>query len=269
MANQEKKEKDNNHRSVNGKQKPGAKSSPVKAHRQERLKKTDNQERPSTTVSKLARPVHKADNQSPKKISLKPSTLLTPVPAVLVSCKGIEPDSKPNLITLAWAGTINSDPPMISISVRPGRFSHQLIVDSGEFVVNCVNEPLLEATDFCGVRSGRDYDKFSHCKLQAVPMDGLAHAPAVAQSPLSLGCKVVAVQHYGSHDVFQGEIVAVTADANLMDAGGKLNIDRAAMVTYLHGEYFSIGKKLGFYGYSVAAPEVLARRMPGRKQKRK
>ncbi|MGI6298501.1 MAG: flavin reductase family protein [Saccharofermentanales bacterium] len=249
MANQRKQEKAGKRQAAKGSPKPAVKK---------------NQ------VTKDEKQMRKEDKpKSLEKISLKPATLLTPVPVVLVSCKGIAADSKPNLITLAWAGTICSDPPMISISIRPGRFSHQMVADSGEFVVNVVNEPLLEATDFCGVRSGRDYDKFEYCKLQAVPMEGLAYAPAVAQSPLSLGCKVVAVQHYDSHDVFQGEIVAVTADASLMDAGGRLNIERARLITYVHGEYFSIGKKQGFYGYSVAAPEVLARRMPGKKPRSK
>ena len=205
----------------------------------------------------------------PAKISLKPSTLLSPVPAVLISCQGIDPAGKPNLITLAWAGTICSDPPMISISIRPSRHSHSMVLESGEFVVNLVNERLLQATDFCGVKSGRDIDKFSECHLNPIPMEGLEHAPAVAESPLSLGCKVRAVQHYPSHDVFQGEIVSVLADANLMDEQGKLNLSHSRLVAYVHGEYFALGRLLGFYGFSVGSSEVLARRLPGRRPRAK
>jgi len=197
----------------------------------------------------------------PEKTVLNPSTLLGPVPVVLVSCQG-NGASSPNLITLAWAGTICSDPPMVSISIRPSRLSHQLVKESGEFVINLVNEPLLKATDFCGVRSGRDVDKFEACGLHPMPIEGLSVTPAVAESPLSLACKVRSVQSLGSHDVFLAEIVTVIADSSLMDANGKLNLNKAGLVAYTHGEYRALGRMLGFFGYSVASPEVLARRMP-------
>ena len=237
----------------------------------------------------------------PGKIVLNPSTLLAPVPVVLVSCQGtgsVCPDAegspaegspaegeggsrnpgeeiqafasdRPNLITLAWAGTICSDPPMVSISIRPSRLSHQLVKESGEFVINLVNEPLLKATDFCGVRSGRDVDKFEACNLHPMPIDGMTVTPAVAESPLSLACKVRSVHSLGSHDVFLAEIVTVIADQTLMDPNGKLNLNKAGLVAYTHGEYRALGRVLGFFGYSVASPEVLARRMPVKPRRRR
>ncbi|MEA4890275.1 MAG: flavin reductase family protein [Clostridiaceae bacterium] len=204
-------------------------------------------------------------NPSPKaRLSLTPSTLLAPVPVVLVSCHGMPGSErdKANLITLAWVGTICSEPPMISISIRKSRFSHRLIKETGEFVVNLVNEPLLKATDFCGVKSGLNVDKFSACGLTAIPMAGMAYAPAVAESPLSLGCKVRQILELGSHDCFIAEITSVEAAAGVMDQGNRLRLDLAGLVTYVHGDYRLLAGKAGFFGYSVAAPDVLARRLP-------
>ena len=206
----------------------------------------------------------KKDTSPQARLSLTPSTLLAPVPVVLVSCHGLpggERD-KANIITLAWVGTVCSEPPMVSISVRKSRFSHQLIKETGEFVVNLVNEPLLQATDFCGVKSGFDMDKFSVCGLTAIPMAGMAYAPAVAESPLSLGCKVRQILELGSHDCFIAEIVSVEAAAGMMDHGNRLRLDQAGLIAYVHGDYRLLAGKAGFFGYSVAAPDVLARRMP-------
>lgn len=201
-----------------------------------------------------------------EKTALNPSTLLAPVPVVLVSCKGSEksPAAKPNLITLAWAGTICSEPPMVSISIRGSRYSHEIISSTGEFVINLVNERLLKATDFCGVKSGRDIDKFEQCHLTPMPIEGMEFAPAVAESPLSVACKVESVQNLGSHDLFIAKVVSVTVDSALVDKSGKLRLDKAKLVAYAHGEYYALGKLMGFFGYSVASPEVLARRMPVR-----
>lgn len=199
-----------------------------------------------------------------ERILLNPSTLLAPVPVVLVSCAG-KTDSacaRPNLITLAWAGTICSDPPMLSISVRKSRWSYQQIVQSGEFVVNLVDRNLLWATDFCGVRSGADMDKFAQCKLDAIPAAGLTYAPAVAQSPLSLSCKVDRVIPLGTHDLFLANIVAVEVKGSLLDKQQKLHLDHAELVAFSHGEYFSLGNMLGFFGYSVASLAILKKRMP-------
>jgi flavin reductase (DIM6/NTAB) family NADH-FMN oxidoreductase RutF len=202
-----------------------------------------------------------------ERIPLNPSTLLAPVPVVLVSCRGKSGElAKANLITLAWAGTICSEPPMLSIAIRPSRFSHDQIRETGEFVVNLVDEPLLQATDYCGVKSGRDIDKFTACKLTPVAAPGLDIAPAIAESPLSLSCKVRQVIELGSHDCFLAEIVAVTAAPGLLDAEGRLRLDRARLVSYNHGEYYGMGPMLGFFGFSVASPDVLARRMPVQKQ---
>jgi flavin reductase (DIM6/NTAB) family NADH-FMN oxidoreductase RutF len=196
------------------------------------------------------------------RISLNPSTLLAPVPTALISCRGTGKDDQPNLITLAWVGTVCSDPPMVSVSIRKSRFSHHLIVESGEFIVNLVDEALLKATDFCGVKSGRDIDKFAECHLTAIPAPGMDYAPAVEESPLSMSCKVRQVLELGAHDCFIGEIVAVTARPSLIDKEQKLRLDKANLVAYCHGDYYALGHLLGFYGYSVASPEVLARRMP-------
>ncbi len=198
------------------------------------------------------------------RISLKPATLLAPVPAVLVSCAGLPGGERAghNLITIAWAGTICSKPPMVSISVQPSRYSHQQIKESGEFVINLVDKELLPATDYCGVKSGRTEDKFASCQLTAVPAEGLNIAPAVSQSPLYLSCQVKQIISLGSHDCFLAEVVAVSARADLLDKNDRLCLDKAGLVSYVHGEYFELGPILGFFGYSVASAEVKKRRMP-------
>lgn len=203
--------------------------------------------------------------------ALKPATLLSPVPVALVSCCGLPAGScaKPNLITIAWAGTICSDPPMVSISVRPSRYSHQQIKETGEFVVNLVDAELLQAADYCGVRSGRDEDKFAACALTAIPGETMKYAPAIAESPLYLACKVRQVIELGSHDCFLAEIVAVNVAADLLDKKNRLCLDKADLVAYVHGEYRLLGEPVGFFGYSVAAPAVLARRLKKRSPRSK
>ncbi|MDD2533738.1 MAG: flavin reductase family protein [Eubacteriales bacterium] len=198
-----------------------------------------------------------------EKISLKPSTLLTPVPVVLISCQG-NPDGaqpKPNLITVAWAGTINSEPPMVSISVRKSRYSHAQIMETREFVVNLVDQNLLQATDFCGVKSGQSIDKFAACQLTPIVAEKMQIAPAVAESPLTLSCHVTQVIELPSHDLFLAEIIAVQVRPNLFDRENRLRLDRAKLVAYAHGDYYSLGQQLGFFGYSIARPEVLQKRM--------
>ena len=191
-------------------------------------------------------------------VSLKPGTLLSPVPAVMVSCA--LPGEKPNIVTIAWAGTVNSDPPMCSVSVRPSRYSHGIIRDSGEFIINLCGEDNLRATDFCGVKSGRDVDKFSACGLTPVAVEGFS-APAIGECPLYLACKVKSVQPLGSHDLFLGEIVRAGVKKELMDGDGGIDFGKARLVGYNHGIYYQLGRALGFFGYSVAAPDVLQRRM--------
>ena len=189
---------------------------------------------------------------------LKPGALLAPVPAVMVSCA--RQGEKPNIITLAWVGTVNSDPPMCSISVRKERYSHEILRDSGEFVVNLVGEEQLKATDYCGVKSGRDEDKFAACGLTPVAVPGFS-APAIGECPLYLACRVQSVQELGSHDLFLGVIERVGVKPGVMDDKGRLDYGKMKLVAYNHGNYYALGQALGFFGYSVAAPDVLERRM--------
>lgn len=190
-----------------------------------------------------------------------PCTLLSPVPAVMVSCRLPQQDARPNIVTVAWAGTVNSDPPMVSVSLRKERLSHSIIKASGEFVVNLVDEPRCHALDFCGVRSGRDLDKVAECGLTAMPAISLDHAPAIAECPAYLACKVRQVIELGSHDMFLGEVTGVQVREDLFDEDGSLHLERAGLVAYNHGLYQRTAEVLGFFGYSVARPDVLERRM--------
>ncbi len=191
-------------------------------------------------------------------VTLKPGTLLAPVPAVMVSCQ--RPGKRPNIITLAWVGTVCSEPPMCSISVRRERYSYDIIRETGEFVINLCGQEQMKALDYCGVRSGRNEDKFAACHLTPVPVEGL-QAPAIGECPLHLGCKVTSVQALGSHDLFLGQITAMHVSKALMDENGRIDFNRAKLVAYNHGVYYALGQALGFFGYSVAAPDVLKRRM--------
>ena len=191
--------------------------------------------------------------------SINPGALLCPVPAVMVSCAA--EGERPNIITIAWAGTVCSAPPMVSISVRPDRFSHHILRESGEFVINLVGRKQMRAMDYCGVRSGREEDKFAACGLTAVPAEGMRFAPAIGECPLYLACKTEQVLSLGSHDLFIARVAAVGVQEALMDEGGKIDLQRAQLVAYSHGVYHALGEALGFFGYSVAAPDVLARRM--------
>lgn len=200
------------------------------------------------------------------------STLLNPVPVVMVSCAGKNPESieeRPNIVTIAWAGTINSEPPMVSISVRKSRHSHKLISETGEFVINLVNKSLTKSCDYCGVKSGKDEDKFNTCGLTPVKAKNLQYAYAINESPVSISCKVKQVIELGSHDMFIAEIVGITADEYLIDENGKLCLDKAKLVAYNHGEYFVLGEKLGFFGYSLASKEIFENRMGFKKERDK
>ena len=189
----------------------------------------------------------------------KPGNMLYPLPAVMVSCQGKEDDplctkkelaGKPNIITVAWAGTICTNPPMVSISVRPERYSYHLIEESGEFVINLTTEALVKATDFCGVRSGRDIDKFKEMKLTPLPSQHIS-APGIAESPVNIECKVREIKPLGSHSMMIADVVGVTIDDTYMAESGKFELNSANLITYSHGEYFLLGKKLGTFGYSV------------------
>ncbi|WP_026524403.1 flavin reductase family protein [Butyrivibrio sp. MB2005] len=194
----------------------------------------------------------------------QPGNMLYPIPAVMVSC-GREGE-KPNIITVAWAGNICSSPAMLSISVRKERYSYDIIKETGEFVVNLTNTELTRATDWCGVRSGRDYDKFKEMHLTPQKSQKIS-APGIEESPVNIECKVKQVLELGSHDMFVAEVVAVTVDEKYLDEKGRFDLVAADLVAYSHGEYFKLGKKLGKFGYSVAKkPANKSSKKAGNKQ---
>ncbi len=178
----------------------------------------------------------------------KAGNMLYPLPAVMVSCK--RPGQRPNIITVAWTGTVCSEPPMVSVSVRKERFSHDIIEETGEFVINLVTKDLLFAADYCGVRSGRDIDKFGEMDLTPLASKYI-DAPGIEQSPVNLECKVTDMIPLGSHDMFLAEILSVTIEDKYIDGHGRFDLNRAGLITYSHGEYFELGKKVGKFGYSV------------------
>ena len=188
----------------------------------------------------------------------KAGNMVYPLPAVLVSCG--DKEGNVNLMTAAWTGTVCSEPPMVYVSIRKERYSHHMIKETGEYVINLTTEKLAEATDFCGVRSGRDRDKFKEMKLTPVKGE-LQYAPMVAESPVSIECKVTEVMELGSHDMFIAEVTAVYVDEQYMDAKGTFHLEKAEPLVYSHGQYYGVGKHLGGFGYAV-------RKKPVRKRKR-
>lgn len=190
------------------------------------------------------------------KKSFKPGTLLSPVPAVMVSCGDGE---EKNIITIGWTGIINSDPPITYISVRKSRYSHHIIEKTGEFVINLTTEKLAFAADYCGVKSGRDVDKFKEMRLTPESAD-IVKCPMIAQSPVNLECRVIEVKSYPTHDMFIAEIVAMHADDEIVDEKGKIDMSAAGLIAYIHGEYFGLKKApLGRFGYSVMKPKTKKR----------
>lgn len=186
------------------------------------------------------------------KTNFKPGNMLYPVPVVMVTTKGTDKNgrTKDDIITIAWAGTINSDPPMVSISVRKERYSHELLESNPEFVINLVPEALVYATDYCGVKSGRNEDKFETAKLtrgKAQTVD----VPIIEESPVNLECRVTQVLALGSHDMYLAEITNVMVDEAYMDENKKFHLNDIRLAAYSHGEYFALGEKLGSFGYSV------------------
>lgn len=175
--------------------------------------------------------------------------MLYPVPAVMVSCANAAGEK--DIVTVAWAGTVCTNPPMLSISLRPERHSYHIIRESGEFVVNLVTARLQRACDWCGVRSGRDYDKWAEQRLTPAPAAKLELAPAIEESPVNIECRVRDVMELGSHHMFLADVVAVQVDEALLNANGKLDLARAGLTAYSHGEYFELGRRLGTFGYSV------------------
>lgn len=176
------------------------------------------------------------------------SNMLYPVPAVLVGCR--DEEGRDNLMTAAWAGTVCSDPVMVSVSIRKERFSHDIIENTGEFTISLTTTGLARATDYCGVRSGRDVDKFKEMKLTRLESAQI-RAPGVAESPVVLECRVKQIARLGSHDMFVAEVVNVSVHERFLDGKGRLELEKADLIAYSHGEYFALGKKIGRFGYSV------------------
>ena len=183
-----------------------------------------------------------------EKISFKPGNMLYPLPVVMVSVADKEGNS--DIVTVAWAGTICTNPPMVSISVRPERFSHHMLMETGEFVINLTTKELAFATDYCGVKSGRDVDKWKEMNLTPV-MGKVVKVPCIAESPVNIECKVVKVEKLGSHDMFVAEVVAVQVDDAYMDEKNSFHLSNANPIVYSHGEYYLLGEKLGRFGYSI------------------
>lgn len=178
----------------------------------------------------------------------KPGNMLYPLPVVIVSVA--DRDGRYNLLTIAWAGTVCTNPPMVSISVRPERYSYPILRETGEFVINLTTRELTYATDYCGVKSGRDVDKFEKLGLTPLPGDKV-RAPLLKESPVNIECKVVQMMPLGSHHMFLGEVAAVHADEKYMDDRHKFHLDKAEPIVYSHGAYFVCGEQLGTFGYSV------------------
>ena len=178
----------------------------------------------------------------------KAGNMLNPVPAVMVSVS--DGNGKNNIITVAWAGTICTNPPMLSISVRPERYSYEMIKSTKEFVVNLTTKDLVRACDYCGVTSGRDVDKFEKMKLTPIKLPNVSF-PGIKESPVNIECRVKKIEELGSHTMFIADVVGVTVDDEYMDEKGKFNINDTGLVMYSHGEYFVMGEKLGKFGYSI------------------
>jgi len=199
------------------------------------------------------------------KIEFKPGTMLNPVPAVMVSCGD---KNEKNIITIAWTGIVNTNPPMTYVSVRKERHSHDIIKRTGEFVINLTTENLAFATDYCGVKSGRDVDKFKEQNL--TPSESkVVSCPSIEESPVNIECKVTEIKELGSHDMFLAEIVSVSVDESLMDEKGRLCLEEAGLIAYNHGHYFGLKKnEIGKFGYSVMKPKT-RKRLEAEKRKQR
>lgn len=182
------------------------------------------------------------------KQSWKPGNMLYPLPVVMVSAA--DKEGRDDIITVAWAGTVCTNPPMVSVSIRPERYSYHMIRETGEFVINLTTEELAFATDYCGVKSGRDVDKFRETGLTREKAEKV-NAPMIAQAPVSIECRVKEIRELGSHHMFIAQVVAVHADEKYMDEKNRFDLNRAKPIVYSHGEYLGTGKKLGTFGYSV------------------
>ena len=181
------------------------------------------------------------------KVTWKPGTFLYPIPAVMVSCGTME---KSNIITVAWTGIINTNPAMVYISVRPTRYSYKMIKEQGEFVINLTTKELARATDWCGVRSGAKYDKFKEMNLHKEKAN-FVKCPMIKESPVSIECKVKEIKELGSHNMFIADVLAINADEKYIDEKGAFDISKCDLISYSNGGYYTQGKKIGKFGYSV------------------
>ncbi len=199
------------------------------------------------------------------RVSFKPGNMLYPLPVVMVSVADKQGNS--NIITVAWAGTICTNPPMVSISVRPERHSYHMIEESGEFVINLTTKDLVYATDYCGVKSGRDVNKWE--VLGLTPIAGqVVKAPLIEESPVNIECRVTQVEKLGSHHMFMAEVVAVQVNDKYMDEKNSFHLTNANPIVYSHGEYYLLGEKLGKFGYSIQK-KTPAKKKPATKNKKK
>ena len=178
----------------------------------------------------------------------KPGNFVYPVPPALVSCR--DKAGNRNILTIAWTGTVCSDPPMAYISVRKERFSHPMLLETGEFVINLPDAALARAADYCGCVSGRDVDKFSACSLTPCEMEGVS-APGILEAPVSIACRVKQVLPLGSHDMFLADVVSVQVAERYIDAKGRFHMEQAGLLAYSHGAYFTLGKQVGTFGWTV------------------
>ena len=186
----------------------------------------------------------------------KPGTFIYPIPAVMVSCGDME---KSNIITVAWTGILNTNPAMVYISVRPERYSYNLIKEQGEFVINLTNKELARATDWSGCRTGRKFDKFKEMNLHKEKAN-FVKCPMIKESPVSIECKVQEIKELGSHHMFLAEVKAVQVDESYMDEKGKFELNKTGLLAYSHGEYLGLGKKIGTFGYSVRKKKTVDKR---------
>ncbi|MBE6584299.1 MAG: flavin reductase family protein [Ruminococcaceae bacterium] len=194
------------------------------------------------------------------KMRWKGGALIAPLPPVMISCGDME---KSNIITVAWTGIINTIPPKTYISVRPSRHSYNIIKESGEFVINLTSASQVRSADYCGIYTGAKVDKFAKCNFHKEEAQGVS-CPLIAESPLSLECRVTEIIPLGTHDMFLADIVGVDVDEELIDKNGKLDLSRAHLAAYAHGEYFELGKKIGTFGFSAAKKKKRASAQKGK-----
>lgn len=195
----------------------------------------------------------------------KAGNMLYPLPVVMVSCK--DGEGKPNIITVAWAGTVCTNPPMVSISIRPERYSYALIEKSKEFVINLTTKDLVKATDYCGVRSGRDVDKFKEMGLTPEESSKVS-APGIKESPVNIECRLKEIIKLGSHDMFLASVEAIQIESSLLNEKGKLELSKSNPIVYSHGEYYDLGNLLGTFGYSVKKSTASKTKKKPRKSKK-